>query len=237
MTEEKLRVPRVTRRDERLLIRLAIEAIHSDFLNPDRLGCPGRDTLEAIAKGRLSIPEVEDVIDHIATCAPCFDEYTCCRRRHRRRFVGRVALAGIACLGLTLAVWWRVSPAQFPVRGPLAVRSANPTLTATLDFRNRTVERSGHSNPPEGVEIPHLRRGLLALTVKLPIGTEDGVYSVQVRDGEDHTVVDAVGTAKWDGSAEVLTTMVNLRGLHAGEYLLAIGNSGSSWRRYPVRLE
>ena len=75
------------------------------------------------------------------------------------------------------------------------------------------------------------------MTIKLPIGTEDGVYSVQVRDGQDQTVVDAVGTAKWDGSAEVLTTTVNLRGLRAGEYLLAIGNNGSSWRKYPVRLE
>jgi len=237
MIEAKLRIPRVTRRDERLLISLAIQAIHSDFQNPERLGCPERNILEAIARRRLSVPEVEDVIDHIATCAPCFDEYTSCRRRHRRRFVGRVALAGIACLGLTLAVWWRVSPAQFPVRGPLAVRSTNPTLTATLDFRNRTVERSGRSNPPEGVEIPHLRRGLLALTVKLPIGTEDGVYSVQVRDGKDRTLVDTVGTAKWDGSAEVLTTTVNLGSLRAGEYVLVIANNGSSWRKYPVRLE
>jgi len=237
MTEEKLRIPRVRRRDERLLIRLAVQAIHSDFLNPDRLGCLGRDTLEAIVKRGLSIPEVDDAIDHIATCAPCFDEYTNCRRRQRHRFAGRVAVACIAGLGLTLAVWWRVSPARFPVRGPLAVRSANPTFTATLDFRNRTVERSGHSNLPEGVEMPHLRRALLAITVKLPIGTEDGGYSVQIRDGQDRTVVDAAGTAKWDGSTEVLITTLNLGRLRAGDYVLAIAKNGSSWRKYPVRLE
>ena len=160
MTEEKLRVPRVTRRDERLLIRLAIEAIHSDFLNPDRLGCPGRDTLEAIAKGRLSIPEVEDVIDHIATCAPCFDEYTGCRQLHRRRIVSRAALICVTVLVVALAVWWRVSPTQLSVRTPPAVRSADPTLTAILDFRKQTAERSGRSHLPEGVEIPHLRRAL-----------------------------------------------------------------------------
>jgi hypothetical protein len=235
--EDKQRVPRVAHRDESRLLRLAIQVVQSDFSNPDRLGCPGKDVLAAIARRRLSHPEVEDVVDHIATCAACFEDYARSRRRHRLRVVGRVALAFAASLVLAIVVWWRVGPAPLSVRKPPAVRSVDPTLTATLDFRKQTAERSGRSHLPEGVEIPHLRRALVAMTIKLPIGTEDGVYSVQVRDGQDQTVVDAVGTAKWDGSAEVLTTTVNLRGLRAGEYFLAIGNSGSSWRKYPVRLE
>jgi hypothetical protein len=236
MMQEKQRVPRVKHRDESRLLRAAIQVVHSDFPNPDRLGCPGRDALKAIERHRLSFPEAEDIVDHIATCAACFDEYTSNRRRHRLRVV-RAVLACSVSLVLAIAVWWRVNPALFSVRKPPAVRSANPTLTVTLDLRNRTVERSGQSHLPEGVEIPHLRRGLLALTITLPMGVEDGVYSVQVRDRLDQAVADAVGVAKWDGSAEILTTTVNLSGLRGGDYLLAIGSKSSSWRKYPVRLE
>jgi hypothetical protein len=236
MMQEKQRVPRVKHRDECRLLSVAIQVIHSDFLNPDRHGCPGRDALKAIERRRLSFPEAEDVVDHIATCAACFDEYTNNRRRHRLRVVSAVTACAVS-LVLAITVWWRVNPALFSVRKPPAVRSANPTLTATLDFRAQTVERSGQSHLPEGAEIPHLRRALLALTIKLPIGMEDGVYTVQVRNQLDQTVVDTIGVAKWDGSAEVLTTSVNLRGFRAGEYRLAIGSNGSSWRKYPVRLE
>ena len=237
MMEEKQPVPRVARRDESRLLRLAIQVVQSDFPNPDRLGCPGKDVLEAIARRRLSHPEIEDVVDHIATCAVCFEEYARSRRGHRLRVVGRVALAFAASLVLAIVVWWRVGPALLSVRKPPAVRSVDPTFTATLDFRRQTAERSERSHLPEGVEIPHLRRALVAMMIKLPIGTEDGVYSVQVRDGKDRTLVDTVGTAKWDGSAEVLTTTVNLGSLRAGEYVLVIANNGSSWRKYPVRLE
>jgi len=237
MMEQRQQAPHLACRDERRLLRLAIQAAKSDFPNPERLGCPGRGVLEAMARRRQSFPDAEDVIDHVATCAPCFDEYASSRRRHRFRVVSRVALVCAASLVLTIAVWRRVDPELVSVRKTPAATFAEPTLTAMLDFRKWTAERSGRSHVPAGVEIPHLRRALTAMAIKLPIGTEDGAYSVQVRDRLDQTVVEAAGNAKWDGSAEVLTATVNLRGLRAGEYVLAIGNNSSSWRRYPVRLE
>jgi len=121
MMQEKQRVPRVKHRYESRLLRVAIQVIHSDFPNPDRLGCPGKDALRAIERRRLSFPEAEDVVDHIATCAACFDEYTSNRRRHRLRVVSAV-LACAVSLVLAIAVCWRVNPALFSVRRPPAVR-------------------------------------------------------------------------------------------------------------------
>ena len=82
---ENRRIRKVTRGQERRLLEIASEAVKSDFPNPERLGCPGSAALEAIARHDVSFSEAEDVVDHIATCAPCFAEYTGYRRRSRLR--------------------------------------------------------------------------------------------------------------------------------------------------------
>src|SRR6266700_2510697 len=102
----------------------------------------------------------------------------------------------------------------------VAQNSANLVLKATLDFQKTTVER-GPAQPPKPAEIPHLKRALLNLTIKLPLGMEDGMYSVQFRTALDQSVVNATGMATWDGSAETLTTTIDLRNRTPGPYKLA----------------
>src|SRR3989442_1478722 len=82
-----------------------------------------------------------------------------------------------------------------------------------------------------------LKRALLNLTIKLPLGMEDGTYSVQFRTTLDQSVANATGMATWNGSAETLTTTIDLRNLKPGPYKLAIRYEGSSWHQYPVVLE
>ncbi|MGB7720452.1 MAG: hypothetical protein WBL65_11165, partial [Bryobacteraceae bacterium] len=86
-------------------------------------------------------------------------------------------------------------------------------------------------------ETPHLTRARLNLTIKLPIGTEDAVYTVQFRSNNNETVVEAVGSATWDGTAEALKIGPDLRNVPAGAYTLAIRSANSSLRLYPVVLE
>jgi hypothetical protein len=224
------------RRDERRLLRIAAQSVKADFPNPERLGCPGSDSLKAIARRRISLTQADDVVDHIATCAPCFDEYADHRRRHRVRVIGVPALAFAAILVAIFVVWRFVPAHQLPPQ--VARESPGPVLKATLDFRNRTVERSDRTQSPNPAETPHLRRALVDVTVKLPIGTEDGRYSLQLRTGLDQPVVNTTGTVTWDGSAETLTSRVDLRSLAPGEYTLGIRrNGGSSWRIYSVILD
>ena len=110
-------------------------------------------------------------------------------------------------------------------------------LKDVLDFRNRTVERSDREQSPNEPVAPHLRRALLDLSINLPIGVEEGMYSVQFRNQFGQSVVNAVGTAAWDGSAETLTTAVDLRNLASGEYILAVRQGNSAWREYAVILD
>jgi hypothetical protein len=224
----------LTRQSERLLIRAATEAIKTDFPNPERLGCPESTSLIAIARRNLSGPDTEDTIDHIATCAPCLDEYNRHRRRHLLLRRGRFALicfAGVVAIGSA----WHFG--RMPQKQPVARQAPDPVLTATLDFSNRTVERSDEVQRRPEPETPHLKRAVLKLTVRLPIGTEDGAYSVEFWTGNDQPVAKATGNAVWDGSAETLISTIDRRKIAPGEYTLAIRNARWLWSTYKVLLD
>ena len=51
MEEQPSRYP--ARRDERRLLRIAAQSVKADFPNPERLGCPGSDSLKSIARRRI----------------------------------------------------------------------------------------------------------------------------------------------------------------------------------------
>ena len=167
------------RRAERRLVKMAGEAARRDFPNPERIDCPNSDAVNAVVVRRLSFPDFDNVVDHIATCAPCFEEYNRRRHRYRLRNAGAIVLA---CAGLLiLGLFWKHGPVkQHGTQGAAAKEAPTPVLTATLDYTNWTAQRSEQSRPGT-VETPHLTRAQLDLSIKLPIGTEDGVYTVQFR--------------------------------------------------------
>jgi len=151
----------------------------------------------------------DDIVDHIATCAPCFEEYNHQRRRQRLRNAGLLLLS---CVGLlALGLLWRHGPAERPYpRESAAKQSPAPALTATLDYRNWTTERSEQSRP-RPTEPPHLTRGRFDITIMLPIGTEDGSFTVQFRTNNNESVAEVTGTATWNGTAEALKIRADLR--------------------------
>jgi hypothetical protein len=223
------------RRTEKRLVKMASEALRGDCPNPERIGCPSSSAVEAVVARRLASPDFDNVVDHIATCAPCFEEYNRQRQRYRLRNAGAVVL-GCAAL-LVLAFFWKYGPAKQPHRQEIVAKDASaPALAATLDYRNWTAERSEQSRS-RPAETPHLTRARLNLAIKLPIGTEDAVYTVQFRSNNGETVAEAVGSATWDGTAETLKISPDLRNVPAGTYTLAIRSANSSLRFYSVVLE
>jgi hypothetical protein len=214
MMNEKGAANQFTRREEKKLLELASEYVRSGFPNPERLGCPGSEALKSIAGRHLKFPEAEDIVDHIATCSPCFLEYHAIRRRSRRRLVGGTALCCVLGLLLTGLIWRFATPAR---------------------PRNEIVAQI----PPTALKplAPHLRRAQLDLSIELPVGVEDGLYSVQFRNQVGQSVVNTTGTAAWDGAAETLAVAVDLRNLPPGDYVLAIRSGTSAWREYAVVLD
>jgi hypothetical protein len=233
--EEKGTSKHFTRRDEQRLLKIATDSLRSDFPNPERHSCPGSEALQAIARRHLEFPEADDTVDHIATCSPCFLEYSAHRRRYRLRLVGGTALCCVAVLLLSALFWRFATPMRS--RNETVAQQPPTALKTILDFRNRTVERSDRQQSPVEPVAPHLKRALLDLSIKLPIGVENGLYSVQFRTQAGQSVVNSMGTAAWDGAAETLATAVDLRNLAPGEYILAIRSGTSTWRVYPVVLD
>ena len=89
------------RRAEKRLVKMIGEVARRDCLNPERVDCPSSDAVDAVVVRRLSFPDFDNVVDHIATCAPCLEEYN--RRRYRYRLRNRGAVL-LACAGLLLLV-------------------------------------------------------------------------------------------------------------------------------------
>ena len=231
---KKPTLPKFGRGAETDLLRVATEALPSDFPNPERLSCPEASTLQAIAGRRLSLPDVDDVVDHIATCSPCFTAYSAYRKERRSRSYRRRYAATVIVLTVVIASWYLGRKALSPIQRPPQQISELTPLTAVLDFRNSTAERSDQTTLPRPQEAPHLRRTLLNLQVQLPLGTEDGSYAVQFRNNAGGIAVQSTGTAKWDGTTETLSAQIDLRTVEPGQYTLAVRKGAASWRQYSV---
>jgi hypothetical protein len=226
--------PKFEPRDETDLVRAATEALPAVFPNPERLNCPEASTLEAIAGRHLSFPHIDDLLDHIATCSPCFTAYGVYRKEHCSHCNRRRCAAVVAVLTVVITAGYFGHKVLSPTHRPLEQISEVAPLTAVLDFHNRTSERSVQAPPPEPQETPHLRRALLNVQILLPLGTEDGQYSVQFRSNAGAIAAQSTGTAKWDGTTETLSARIDLRRVEPGQYTLAVRKGTSSWRLYSI---
>jgi hypothetical protein len=223
----------LTKRQEKALLRAATAAVRTGFPNPERYGCPEAKVIQNMADRRVSLPETRELVDHIATCSPCFAAYNRYRRQYRARRVA-VPIVVIVCLLALALVWSYRSPRTSPRHR--VERPAASVLMATIDYRAASPTRS--TEPQRSPETtPHVQKVLLNLTILLPFGSEDGKYSIALLDPTNEPVAQADGTARWNGTAEVLTAEIDLRQLAPGEYTLALRSGGASYRKYRLILE
>ena len=209
---------------------LHAETVGSEFPNPERAECPGAEALKALARRRLSKLKTDEIIDHIASCAPCFAEYNRYRHEHwQRTIVGLIS--GCAVIVIAGGLLLHFSGVRFPRQPATQTAQARPRVVI-LDLRDSSVDRSGDAQnvaPPKT-----LLRDSLDLTIELPIGTEDGEYLLELRSSGGGVATTATGAAAWNGTAEVLRTHLDLRRVAAGEYTLVIqkreDRSGRTYR-------
>ncbi len=206
--------------------------------NPDRVGCPPRETLARLATRQQPIDD--PAYEHLAKCSPCFREFRALQgeaghvsaRAGGRRWLPAGVAAGIV---LVLAAGWWMTRQERPVPAPqpTGVEAAGQ-LRAQVDLRGFAVLRSEQAQGEAGpVSLP---RGSADLVILLPTGAEPGVYEVQVLDGDLRSRADARGTASIEDFVTTLRVRMDFRPLAVGSYQLAVRREGDGWRVFPAFL-
>lgn len=232
----------LTGKQERLLLKLAIEASRTDHPNPERRDCPGGKSLEALAKRKLNGEALGAVVDHIAECSPCFLEYEQLRASIRTRKAAKLLAFAVVAVGLTLLLrsyFAGRQPTQSPnapiVRTIPQVDQRQTPVALVVDLRFR-----GPARRPDNAAVgamPRLPRALLQLQLKLPLGSEEGQYDVILyADGIAQSPI-VRGRAEFRNRMEVLDITMDTRTFAPGRYELRLRRTGSVWQRFPILIE
>lgn len=192
------------------------------YPNPDRVGCPGVETLKAVARRKADLRQSEQAVLHIGGCSPCFIEYTALQRQAARRKTVELVLASAALLILAVVGGW-------------AWKTHMPYQKVTVDLRNRLILRgdqvpSANSGP---IELP---RGRLDLTLLLPNGSAPGDYEVMVSTELEKPLASTTGVAVNRTGVTTLNVKLGTAKLDRGTYLLAI-EQGRALKEYPLLLK
>jgi hypothetical protein len=108
---------------------------------------------------------------------------------------------------------------------------------ALLDLRHASTARTGEpadSNP--NVTPAEIRRGLLALTIQLPVGSDAGSYEVQIRDSNQQPIRTAAAQAAIENAITKLRINLDTRSIQPGEYEIAWRFADFGWRQYPISI-
>jgi hypothetical protein len=220
--------------EERHLLDLLARSALNDYPNPERVGCPGQEFLQALAFNRKSIPLNDPRLDHVVHCSPCFRELTelkSAAKSHRQRlWIASSAAAAVVVTGVAL---WGTGT----LRRILPSSSDNSTpILAQIDLQNRAMTRGAPPAAPkmEPIRIPS---GPLKLSILLPVGSEPGMYQLEVLKDVDKPLIAESGQASIINGTTTLKVSVNTSSLNPGTYLLGIRQPPLDWAFNPIRVE
>jgi hypothetical protein len=193
--------------------------------NPDRVGCPPRETLRELAM--RTRPLSDPLWDHVMECAPCRIDVREIGRgraitpqRAPTRSLSLVA-AAVLVIGIGLGAW-------------IVTRGAGSPIAITGDLRPYAAMRSDRSQrTAPALELP---KRFVRLTLVLPNGSEPGPYDLELR-GDGRTLATASGHARLQDFMTRLEGDIDLRSAPRGPSQLAIRRTGEDWQVFPVRIQ
>jgi hypothetical protein len=204
-----------------------------EFPNPERLGCPGSDVIAGLA--RRTLPATHPGAEHITHCSPCYGEFLVVRREIRRALFVRIAGIAAACL-LAVAAATYVALQRFRVSRPQPVEQAATSLTT--DLRPYSQNRGLGDNPAPSTLGPlRVPRKRLRWTLQLPVGADEGLYTLDIRDDTQKIVVEKQTAAALQDQVLTAVSDVDLTNVAPGRYELALGTGKDGWRTYPLVVE
>jgi hypothetical protein len=220
--------------------------------NPERIGCPPRETLVELA--RRVRPIGDPAYQHLLKCSPCYVEVRRLQAAEAQRTPHRsgrptawLALAAMLILVVLGAVlfWQRANRAADgdapaiarndpPAPVPPAV--STPPVQTQLDLRKFSVFRTAEGQPPPS-EVVTLPAGVVALTLLLPVGSEPGAYEVQLLDSDLKSVASGRGTGEVRNYVTTVRVRLDLSAAPKGALQLAVRREDDQWRMFAARVE
>ena len=204
-----------------------------EFPNPDRVGCPEPDVLDDISRRKSEM--TQEQLHHVTHCSPCFQIFLSIREEIRKRRAVRFRIAVAACAAAIAvgAIIYTVVNRSIPARQIAVI-----AIPATLDLRPLSEYR-GTDAGRAAEEKPSLilPRKNLRLTLYFPVGADEGGYTLQLLDGQLHTLLKQQLTATLQNHVVTTSVELDLHTLSPGKHVLAIQKLGEEWRTYPVLLQ
>jgi hypothetical protein len=222
---------RISGVSEERVLRAGRAYIASAFPNPDRVGCPGRQRLEVLAR-QPSAPDESD-IDHLMTCSDCFVEYHSIRtawKRKRAATIGTLVAAALALIVFCgVVISGRhievapITPAKRPVE--MAQEQVRNTV---IDLRPFERSRGEAADKARGrPSTPVLERANLLVTILLPVGSPEGQYVFQLLDSTGSSRVEISGTAVIKNYVTTAVAPFDMRAVSAGRFTLTVRRAGA----------
>jgi hypothetical protein len=204
--------------------------------NPDRIGCPDQETLQALA--RRELPLTHEALIHVAKCSECFRDvkaYQARYRRRKRRALYACAAAAVLVLCVSGSVVWLVREhREHAASAALAV--AFISYDASQAFGTRGEEAPQATKPIELV-----RARSVHLSITLPLRLHPGDYDTRLcHINNPNPVCFSTGRAAVNETSHrsILETTLRTDQLPSGEYVFFFQRSGDiEWGPLPARLK
>jgi hypothetical protein len=205
------------------------DAARREFPNPERVGCPGADVLAALA--RRTLPHTHPAAEHLTHCSPCYTEFMAIRQRVRRERLLRI-FAIAACLLLLVAGAAYVALQRFG--GQTSSTEAMDWLT--LDLRPYSENRGLNPSPATALGPLRVPRKRAHLTLQLPVGADEGQYTMQIKNDARQVVIEKRIQAALRDHIVTATCEVDLTKLTPGRYELSLRTGQDGWHTYPLSI-
>lgn len=208
--------------------------------NPNREGCPSKETLAALSSRKLPIGDPGYL--HIVRCSPCFREFRAMQqeRKKQRRLRRNQALGVAALIVLAIGGPWMLLRDRSAGAGSSTLRTSNVSAPAAdqqarLDLRPFVVTRGDQSRAePEPLVLPRAR---VNATLLLPVGADEGPYELRLLDRDLSPRATAEGSAAIVDFVTTLRATLDLRAFEPGAYQLGIRRAGGEWQMFPARIQ
>lgn len=244
------------RNDNGEFLKLLDRELAVGFPNPNRMGCPGTEILQRLARHQIPISEIDPWIDHLGSCSECFADFNRLRVASRARRRQRIILyAAAACIVLASAgLLWRQLSKGREISTPVAGTSeTNSAVTTGGRSGRQDVADTGADRKPFEVMLNLTRsatRGengtndrqifrvparLVECRMTLPLGSPEGLYYVRVQRAAQSKVLKTVQRNAAVNNGDVrLDVELDLSSMSAGQYLLSYRHAGDSWHHVPI---